>query len=360
VLQERLPPHVTVSVVVATRDRPSGLRDCLRCIVDQETPRRLEVIVVDNHPSSGLTPTVVAEFLGVRLVSEPRRGLAYARNAGFLAATGDIVVATDDDVVIGPGWLERLVAPFVRPDVMVVTGNVLPLELETSAQLHFETYGGLGRGFRRFEVTGDWFESFRLDAAPTWNLGATANAAFRASLFSEPGVGLMDEALGPGMPSGVGEDAYLIYRTLKAHHTLVYEPAAYVWHDHRTTMKSLRRQIYSYSKGHVAYHLTTLTADHDLRSLKRLFVDLPVWRVRQIWRRMRHRTTYPFSLVVVEMLGNLVGPIALLRSRFRVWRWGRSGVRVEVGLSPAEVGLSPASDPGRIPVDEADQRAAVL
>jgi hypothetical protein len=154
-------------------------------------------------------------------------------------------------------------------------------------------------------------------------LGATANAAFRASLFSEPGVGLMDEALGVGMPTGCSEDSYLIYRALKAQHTLVYEPAAYVWHQHRATMKALRHQIYGYSKGHVAYHLTTLMRDHDLRSLKRIFIDLPVWRVRQLWRRANSRSTYPLSLVALEIWGNFVGPLALLRSRLRVRRWGR-------------------------------------
>ena len=335
VMQERLAPSTTVSVVIATLDRPAGLRECLELVIGQQTPRRVEVVVVDNNPGSGLTPPVVAEFPRVRLVSEPRRGLAYARNAGFLAATGDIVIATDDDVTMESDWLERLVGPFARPDVMVVTGNVLPIELETDAQQHFETYGGLGRGFSRFEVNGDWFESFRLDAVPTWSLGATANAAFRSSLFTESVVGLMDEALGPGMPSGVGEDAYLIYKALKAHHTLVYEPAAYVWHHHRASMKALRRQIYGYSKGHVAYHLTTLARDHDLRALKRLFLDLPAWRFGQIWSRLRHHSNYPLSLVALEIWGNLVGPVGLLRSRLRVRREGRSSRSAVAAEAPA-------------------------
>ena len=323
VLQEILPSSVVVSVVVATLDRPDGLRECLRGIHAQRTARRVEVIVVDNNPKSGVAASVVAEFPGVRLLAEARRGLSYARNTGILASTGEIVIATDDDVIIPPHWLERLVAPFGRPDVMVVTGNVLPAELETDAQLHFETYGGLGRGFNRFEVNGDWFESFRTNATPTWELGATANAAFRASQFSDPEVGLMDVALGAGTPTGCSEDSYAIYRALKAHHTLVYEPAAYLWHHHRTTMKSLRKQIYAYSKGHVAYHLTTLARDHDLRSLKRIFIDLPAWRVKQVWARSRHRTTYPLSLVLLEMWGNLVGPVALLRSRLRAVRMRR-------------------------------------
>ena len=37
---------------------------------------------------------------------------------------------------------------------MIVTGNVLPFEFETSAQKLFEIYGGLQRGFERREANG--------------------------------------------------------------------------------------------------------------------------------------------------------------------------------------------------------------
>jgi GT2 family glycosyltransferase len=325
--EPRLPDHVPVSVVVATFDRPDDLRNCLRHLMAQQTRRPVEIVVVDNHPSSGLTPPVMAEFPGVVLVSEPRQGLAYARNAGFTASTGDIAIATDDDVTVPPDWLEKLVAPFVRADVMVVTGNTIPIELETAPQNIFENYGGLGRGFERFEVNGDWFERSR-GAVQTWNLGATANAAFRANIFTHPQIGLMDEALGPGMPSGVGEDTYLFYKVLKAGFTLVYEPSAYVWHRHRRDFSALRRQIYGYSKGHVAYHLTTLLRDHDLRALKHLAADLPVWRGRQILgalkNRLRGRTSYPLWMIALELRGNFAGPWSLWLSRQRVKREGRS------------------------------------
>lgn len=325
----RLPADVLVSVVVATLDRPDELRECLRCLLAQETPRLVEIIVVDNNPASGLTPPVVAEFPGVVLVNEPRRGLAYARNAGFIASTGDIAVATDDDVRMPSGWLEKLVAPFVRSDVMIVTGNTLPMELDTPAQRHFEKYGGLGRGFDPLGVDGDWFESFKRHAVPTWRLGATANAAFRATIFSHPQIGLMDEALGPGMPSGVGEDTYLFYKVLKAGYTLVYEPTAYVWHKHRRDLPALRRQMYNYSKGHVAYHLTTLLRDHDLRALRHLAIHMPRWHVKKIIRQIKYRLRgkrmdYPLSLTLLEIAGNLAGPWALWRSRRRVKREGRS------------------------------------
>jgi GT2 family glycosyltransferase len=281
-------------------------------------------VVVDNHPASGLTPPVVAEFPTVVLVSEPRQGLAYARNAGFVASSGDIVIATDDDVTLPPDWLEKLVAPFIRADVMIVTGNVLPLELETIEQRFFERYGGLGRGFEPLEVNGNWFESFPRVAVTTWRLGATANAAFRASIFNHPHIGLMDEALGPGMPSGVGEDTYMFYKVLKAGYTLIYEPAAYVWHKHRRDTAALRRQIYGYSKGHVAYNLTTWLHDHDWRALIQLLVVVPSYHCQRIITWLLGQSHYPLSLILLEIAGNLAGPWSLWRSRQRVKREGRS------------------------------------
>ncbi|MBD2578574.1 glycosyltransferase [Oscillatoria sp. FACHB-1406] len=331
---EKLPDSVSVSINLATYDRPDDLRNCLQCLVKQQTARRVEIIVVDNHPASGLTAPVVAEFPEVKLVKEPRQGLAYARNAGFVASTGDIVIATDDDVTLPPDWIEKLVAPFARPDVMIVTGNVLPLQLETIYQRFFERYGGLGRGFEPFEVNGDWFKSFPKFAVPTWGLGATANAAFRASIFTHPQIGLMQEALGPGMPSGVGEDTYLFYKVLKAGYTITYEPSAYVWHKHRRDLSALRRQIFGYSKGHVSYNLTTWLRDGDWRGFLQVFVALPMYHTKRILTWLRGTSDYPLSLILLEIQGNILGPWVLWRSHQRVKLEGRSAPYIPVAERP--------------------------
>ncbi len=319
----KLDPGVSVSIVIATFDRPDDLRNMLVWIREQRTERPVEIVLVDNHPSSGITPAVVAQFPHVVLIQEPRQGLAYARNAGILASTGDIIVMTDDDVRPPQDWLETLIAPLARNDVGAVTGNVLPLELETSAQRIFEIYGGLGRGFERREVDLRWFNKCKW-VVPTWILGASANAAFRSSLFRNPRIGLMHEALGPGMPSGVGEDTYLFYRILKAGYTMVYDPNAYVWHRHRTDMEALRAQLYGYSKGHIAYHLTTLLEDRDLRALAYLTLRLPYGQSRRIVKRLKRKSAYPLKLSMVEIGGYLAGPGALWKSRRRVAREGRS------------------------------------
>ena len=317
-----LPADVAVSVVIPTCNRPEDLRRCLEALDSQQTPRSVEIVVVDNRPGpDSPTRAVAQDFPGVRFVEESRPGLSYARNAGFAAASGDILIAIDDDVVVPRGWLERLVAPFARREVMAVTGHVLPLELETRSQCQFEAYGGLGKGFDRFEVDGDWFSSLR-GAVPTWNLGATANAAFRAPIFEVPEIGMLDEALGAGTPTGCSEDTYLFYRILKAGYTIVYEPTAYVWHRHRRDDRALRHQIHCYSKGHVAYHLTTLLRDRDARALVRLGYSLPRTYLRRAYARLRGRSDYPLDLIATEIAGTLAGPWALWQSRRRVRRLG--------------------------------------
>ncbi len=327
------PSSISVSIALATYDRPDQLRECLEALTRLQSPRRIEIIVIDNHPASGQTPPVVRDFPEVILVTEPRQGLAYARNAGFIHATGDIVIATDDDVVMPTDWVEQMVAPFERSDIGIVTGNVLPRELETEFQYQFEEYGGLGRGFKRAEFGPGWFRASRRRAAPTWQLGATANAAFRAEVFRDPKIGLMDEALGPGMPSGVGEDTYLFYKIIKAGYTLVYQPDALVWHTHRRDRQSLRKQIYNYSKGHVAYHLTTLLRDRDRRAVFRLLVELPRSYLKRIYWRLRGHSDYPISLILLEIGGNLAGPYTLWLSRRRVKREGRSEFPVPTDIS---------------------------
>ena len=322
-LQE-LPPHMSVSVIVATFDRPNDLRNCLTSLTAQQSSRPLELIIVDNNPISGLTAPVVADFPKVKLIQETRKGSSYARNAGIIASQGDIIITTDDDVTMPVDWIENLIKPFKRKEVMVVTGNVLPVKIENSSQNFFEIYGGLGRGFNQFEVNGDWFEACPYRTVPTWNLGATANAAFRASIFQEPSIGLMDETLGAGIPTGCGEDTYIFYKVLKLGYTIVYEPNAFVWHRHRDNLNAFRKQINNYSKGHVAYHLTTLLNDGDLRALARLLVGLPLVHLSRIYHRLRGWTEYPISFVLLEAAGNLAGPWSLWISRQHVKRIGKS------------------------------------
>ncbi len=150
----------------------------------------------------------------------------------------------------------------------------------------------------------------------------------RSEGFRHPGIGLLEESLGPGTPTGVGEDTYIFYKILKEGFTIVYEPKAFVWHKHRRDTRSFKRQIYNYSKGHVAYHLSTFLRDGDLRGLWRVFFELPGTNLKQAWKHLSGRIALPPYVTFYQVLGNLAGPFALWRSIRRVKRQGRSGTYI--------------------------------
>ncbi|KAM3094099.1 glycosyltransferase [Phormidesmis sp. 146-35] len=322
--QPSLSDQIPVSIIITTCDRPTDLLNCLHHLTAQKTTRSIEIIVADNRPDSGLTPPIVAQFPQVKLVQETRKGGAYGRNAAIVASTSEIIVTVDDDVTVPPDWLEKLIAPMARPDVMVVTGNVLPLELETPAQRMFEKLkNGLSAGFLPLEVDGNWLASFEY-SPPVWELGVSANSAMRTSIFSHPQIGLMEETLGPGTPAAGAEETYLYYKVLKAGYTLVYAPEAYVWHRHRRELSAFYRQIYGQMKSCTAYHLHLWLNEKDSRGLRQLVNVMPRYFVWRIVDRLQRKHDTPWLYLWQEISGLIAGSWGYWQSCQLVKRNGRS------------------------------------
>jgi GT2 family glycosyltransferase/SAM-dependent methyltransferase len=261
---------LTSTVVVCTRDRPEQLRRCLQSIAAAAPD---DVLVVDNAPETESTRAVVEAFPGVRYAAEARRGLAAARNAGIEEARGEIVVFTDDDTTVHGDWLRRLLEGFAGPEVMAVTGLVLPAELDTEAQVVFEkTLGGFNHGYRRMRYGQDFFESTKGIAVPVWKIGAGANMAVRREAFEL--VGAFDERLGAGA-AGCSEDSELWYRLLAAGFECRYQPTSIVFHYHRRDQASLRRQANDYIRGHTAALFVQFGRFRHRGNLRRALIAMP-------------------------------------------------------------------------------------
>ena len=121
-----LPPlaaEPVVSVVVVTRDRLEFLDGTMRALARQ-TWVRFEVIVVDHAPSEHTR--LLARREGARYIPAPESTLAWARQAGVSAASGDLVAFTDDDCMPDPEWLAHMVAAFRRdPALAGVQGRTV-------------------------------------------------------------------------------------------------------------------------------------------------------------------------------------------------------------------------------------------
>jgi GT2 family glycosyltransferase len=77
-----------------------------------------DVVVVDNG-SADATAALLAAHPWVTVVSNPSNlGFARACNQGAAVARGELVVFLNNDTVLAPGWLDRLVAAFDDPCVV--------------------------------------------------------------------------------------------------------------------------------------------------------------------------------------------------------------------------------------------------
>jgi glycosyltransferase involved in cell wall biosynthesis len=305
-----------VSVVLATRDGTARLAACLDSLLALEYPR-YEVIVVDNAPRTAATADLLRQryaVSAVRYVREERPGLSWARNRGLLEARGDLVAFTDDDVVVDRFWLAELARGFgLGAHVACVTGNVLPLELETPAQIWFEQFGGFSKGFeRRIFDTGENRPDSPLFPYAAGMFGSGNNMAFRTTVLRA--LGGFDPALGAGSLVG-GEDLDAFFRLITGGYTLVYEPGAIVHHVHRRDYSALRTQL---SDGGVSGYLTKYLLGHPQRIVHfttRLPYGLAYALSPQSGKNAKRGPDYPKELTTVERKGMLCGPLAYLRSR---------------------------------------------
>lgn len=266
------PINATFSLIICTRNRTEALSRCLRSL-ERLSYRPLEIIVVDNAPSSDETRQLVSSLPSIRYILEPRPGLSVARNTGIKASQGEFIAFTDDDALIHPDWLLRLYQGFKTPDIMAVTGLMLPAELETESQFIFEA--GVTNfiwGYRQRTFNADFFRDTRRVGAPVWRIGAGVNMAFRRQIFDK--VGYFDERLGAGA-SGCSEDSEMWYRIVAEGYSCRYEPTAVVFHYHRRESENFQAQIYQYMRGHVTALLIQFARYQHWGNLYRLFVDLP-------------------------------------------------------------------------------------
>jgi len=316
------PPPVTV--VIATRERPAQLANCLASLERVDYPN-FDVLVVDNDPESDETRRLV-ETVGrrypVRYLRERRRGLGASHNRALPEVTGEIVAFTDDDVIVDRHWLSELVMPFVtEPAVKGTTGLILPAELETPAQFMLEMHGQFAKGFvpARFDLhqSGATDSLFPFSAG---RLGSGANMAFDTRYLQS--IGGFDPALGTGSPARGGDDLAALFRLIADGHTLAYQPGALVWHHHRRELPAVRRQAFGYGVGQGAFLTSAILCQP--RAALWLIPRLPAgilraWRGAPPHRRIESAPPGPASVPVelsrLQRRGLVAGPFAYLASR---------------------------------------------
>lgn len=209
----------TASVVIATYNRATYLRECLRHVREQVVrPERIVVVDSSEGPESA---AVVAEFPEVTYLRNPRgRGsTGTAKRLGLEATTSDVVAFLDDDAYPEPTWLGELLARYADPAVAAVGGrasNGIPGE-------ESEGHDEIGRLLDDGTLTGHFAADPGGDRDVDHLLGA--NMSVRRRVVDDLG-GLRDHY--PG--TCLREESDMLLRMRAVGHRIVYTPDALVHH----------------------------------------------------------------------------------------------------------------------------------
>ena len=217
----------TVSVVIATRDRPDDLSRCLKALQRLKWPP-VEIIVVDASSTDESRALVERQGASVYLSVPPHlASIPYQENYGVTAASGDIVTLIDDDAVPEPEWIEQLVRAFeIGPEVGVVGGRAID-----PTYWPWDGHSPIGRmlpdGRRTQGFNGNPRQIIEVDYVVGLNM------AFRREVFKE--VGGFDERF-EGTAAFFEPDFCL--RVRRRGYKVLFNPHAVVYH-----LPSSRRPI---------------------------------------------------------------------------------------------------------------------
>jgi succinoglycan biosynthesis protein ExoM len=254
------------------------LTDCLRAIARQAVPHgvSVDVVVVDNetNPNNQALVRKLSEGFSFPIcyVHEPRRGIPQARNAGLDACVrlgADWIAFTDDDCLVGPRWLSKLMKAARRHRADIVAGR-----------RQFRTQRGADTSWLLGKLDNEG------SAGQARRYASTHNVLFSARLIG-PGQGGLrfDERLTHG------EDTDFFYRASQRGARLV--------HSNEAVLETLTQQRCSlrYRVKHAYYAAASRSCFHQRHQKSaavaaklsaRLFVQVPVAALRLICAPLVH------------------------------------------------------------------------
>jgi len=221
-----LASHPKVSVVVASYNGARTLKACLDSLVRLDYPD-YEVILVDDG-STDATAQIASLYPTVRYLHQTNHGLSVARNTGIAAAEGEVVAFTDSDCRADEDWLRYLVGDLVSSRFAGIGGhNFLPPEDSAVAAAVLVSPGGPAHVMLNDRLA---------EHIPGCNM------AFYKWALDE--IGGFDPIF-----TKAGDDVDVCWRLQQRGYRIGFNPAGFVWHYRRSTLKAYLKQQRGYGEA---------------------------------------------------------------------------------------------------------------
>ncbi len=222
-----------MAVIIPHYNDVARLRRCLDALLSQDLTGA-EIVVIDNGSTEDLAP-VIAAHPGLRIVTEPRKGAAMARNRGVMETTAPGLCFLDCDCLPAPDWLATARKAGPRADLV---GGAITVFDETPPPRN---------GAQAFEAVFGFDYRHYIEKK---GFSVTANLLTRRDVF---------EDVGPFTP-GLSEDLDWCHRARAKGYRLICAEDLRVGHPSRADWAALRRKWRRLTDEGFATHGTTAAA----------------------------------------------------------------------------------------------------
>ncbi|WP_126975397.1 glycosyltransferase family 2 protein [Frigidibacter oleivorans] len=226
-------PPPEAAIIIPHYNDVDRLLRCLAALVPQLRPA-VELVIVDNGSTDSLAP-LAAAHPGLRVVTEPEKGAAAARNRGVRDTTAPWLFFLDADCVPAADWLDRALG-HARVGEAAAQADLIAGRVDV-----FDESPGPRSGAEAFETV----FAFRCrDYVEKEGFSVTANLLTRRAVFLATG----------DFVNGLPEDKEWCLRARARGFAIAYDDALAVAHPTRRDWPALRRKWRRLSQEAHALH----------------------------------------------------------------------------------------------------------
>lgn len=152
-----------ISIVIPAYNEEKLIGKCLSSFSKQQGfEEKFEVILINNNSTDRTVSRAEAYIskLPLKIVMEKKKGRGIARERGFRAARGRIILSTDADTIVPPTWVKQLVSELDRSGVTAVTGPCKIVDCPPLTNLVFNFLQPVSMVFYKIIVGHYWLSGF--------------------------------------------------------------------------------------------------------------------------------------------------------------------------------------------------------
>ncbi len=104
-----------LAFVIPAYNEEKLIAKCIESVIKEINNSAIDAqIIVVNNASSDKTEQIARSFEGVKVINENKKGLVYARRAGFEATNAELIANIDADTILPAGWIDIVLRNFEK------------------------------------------------------------------------------------------------------------------------------------------------------------------------------------------------------------------------------------------------------